>query len=365
LPPRVSRTIAGAEVGMAYLAECVGSWRRAGFEVVSLNGASEIDAVRQGHQIECLRVAGERPSIQDFISVVRASQARIAGIINADVLLFADPGLLKVVVAKEDGMTLIERINVDAASLRPTGQSCSGFDVFIFATAPLSRMDPSEEFLFGHPWWDYWFPLAYVAAGGALRKIDAPALFHLQHEQKWRPEHFIANGRKIIRCLLRSQGSLPDDVFAEIRKFSGIGDIGEAELERFGTWCFAKLRAIAEPIELSRLANSSSLLTEFVTLLEDPEKRALMGELNGAEGRVLLAGELVGVVEQVWRWVGGRPARSGEEAPRLARFAASALASRKGTLLHFWRLNIRSFQRLARRWPQSLSRREMPPKPRN
>jgi hypothetical protein len=107
LPPHMSRTIVGAEVGMAYLTECLGSWRRAGFDVVSLNGESEIDAVRQRYQVECLRVAGERPSIRDFIAAIRASQALVAGIINADVLLFADPDLLKVVVRTADGMTLI------------------------------------------------------------------------------------------------------------------------------------------------------------------------------------------------------------------------------------------------------------------
>ena len=43
LPPEVTRIIAGTEVGAAYLAECVRSWRRAGFDVVSVNGAREID----------------------------------------------------------------------------------------------------------------------------------------------------------------------------------------------------------------------------------------------------------------------------------------------------------------------------------
>src|SRR5712672_3855222 len=107
LPPELTRTIAGAEVGMSYLAECVRSWRRAGFDVVSLNGAQEIEAVvRQGYEAECRQISRERPTIDDFLAAIRASQASVAGIINADVLLIADSGLLRTAGDGEDGMTL-------------------------------------------------------------------------------------------------------------------------------------------------------------------------------------------------------------------------------------------------------------------
>lgn len=350
LPPEVTRTIAGAEVGTAYLAECVRSWRRAGFDVVSLNGAQEIEAVvRQGYEAECRQISRDRPMINDFLAAIRASRAPVAGIINADVLLIADPGLLAIAGNGAGSMTLIERVNIDPVNLRPTGQSCSGFDALFFATAPLSRIDHGEEFLFGHPWWDYWFPLAYAAAGGRLRTLSVPVLFHLQHKQKWRQEHFVANGRKAISCLLRSQSSLPDDIVAQIRKFSKPGDLSASELELFGIWCFAKLRTMAEPIEGRRQTNSVDLLGELVELLDNPRSRLLIGELDNAEARVVAAGELVRAIDQMSHLVGEQHiVRSNEDARRVADQAACILGSRKATLSHFWALNIRSLKRVCR-----------------
>jgi hypothetical protein len=345
----VTRTIAGTEVGTSYLAECVRSWRRAGFDVVSLNGAREIELVaRQGYEAEYRQISRDRPSIGDVLAAVRASQAPVAGIINADVLLMADPGLLKIAENDAVGMTLIERINIDSANLRPTGQSCSGFDAFIFATTPLSRIDQGEEFLFGHPWWDYWFPLAYAAAGGRLRTVSAPVLFHLDHKQKWRQEHLIANGRTAINCLRRLKGSLPGDVLSEVRRFSTPGNISESEVELFGSWCFAKLRTMAEPIESLRRTSSSSLLGEFVALLDDPQNRILVGALDSAEARVLAAAAVSRAVDQISPMVGQPPIRGNEDAVRVADRAARILGSRKATLSHFWTLNVRSFEKACR-----------------
>jgi hypothetical protein len=324
LPPEVSRTIAGAEVGAAYLAECVRSWRRAGFDVVSLNGADEIDrVVRQRYELEYQTISGDRPAIDDFLQAIRRSQASVAGIINADVLLMADPELLRIVVDTH-GMTLMERINIDPDSPRPTGRSCSGFDAFVFATAPLSRIDQGDEFLFGHPWWDYWFPFAYAAAGGRLRLVKAPVLFHLEHQQKWKHEHHVGNARKTVQCLLRLNGGLPDDLLAEMRKFPRPEDMSEAELGRFGSLCFAKLRTMAEPIEIRRPARDSSPLGELIALLNDSSNRDWIGELDQAEARLR---------------------------------AAVESSSRKAVLLQFWRLNVRAFKRRH----DALSAADIPP----
>jgi hypothetical protein len=339
LPPEITRIIAGTEVGAAYLAECVRSWRRAGFDVISLNSAQEIEAlVGQGYAVEYLKVSRDRPAIDDFLAAIRGSQAAVAGIINADVLLVAEPDLLAAACDSADGMTLIERINIDPDSLRPTGRSCFGFDAFIFATAPLSRIERGEEFLFGHPWWDYWFPIAYVAAGGSLRTIKAPVLFHLQHQQKWNPEHHVANAKRTVRCLLRLKGNLPDDLLAEIRKFSNSEDRWEAEFGSFASWCFARVRTMAEPIEIRRSVSGSGPLGEFIALLSDPQNRTLVGELDDAEARIL---DIGGAVHRLSYSLCRKRIRSDEDVRRLADRAASILASRNATLSHFWTLNIR------------------------
>jgi hypothetical protein len=348
LPPEVTRTIAGVEVGAAYLAECVRSWRRAGFDVVSVNGAREIDHVRRhGYEAEYLQISRERPAIDDFLAAIRSSQTTVAGIINADVFLSIDPELLCIAVAT-DGMTLIERINIDPDSICPTGRSCFGFDAFVFATAPLLGIYHGEEFLFGHPWWDYWFPFAYAAAGGRLRSVKAPALFHLQHQLKWKQEHFIANGRKTVRCLLRLKGVLPEDIRAELGNLSRPEDMSESEITKFGSWCFAKLRAMAEPIGVERRASDFGPLGDFVALLSDPQNRTLLGKLDQAEARALAATELGRPIFQMSQLIGQQHIQNDEDVHRAVHRVAQILASRKATLSHFWALNVSSFERIGR-----------------
>jgi hypothetical protein len=350
LPPKITRTIAGAEVGGAYLAECVRSWRRAGFDVVSLNGAHEIDGViREGYEAEFHKISRDRPAIDDFLAAVRGSQASVAGIINADVLLIASPEFLRTAI-DTNGMTLIERINIDPDSMRPTGRSCFGFDAIVFATEPLSRLDQGEEFLFGHPWWDYWFPLVYAAAGGRLRTLKAPVLYHLQHKQNWNREQYIANGRKTVRYLLRSKGGSPDDDLSEAREFSKPEEMSDVELQRFSSWCFAKLQTMSEPIAVREPTSGFDPLGEFVALLSDRQNRAFISELNDAETRLLAAAELRRPIARISQLIGQQHIRTDEDARCVADLAACILASRKATLMHFWALNVRSLKTAVARW---------------
>src|ERR1700674_754177 len=181
LPPLLTRRIGDAEAGFAYLAACVNSWKRAGFELISLNSAEEIRHLEKlGYDVECRPVLGNRPKISDFLAAILASRARVAGIVNADIVLADDPASLDALARHATGaMVVVERVNIDPRSLRPTGHSCYGFDAMIFGTEPLARIDEKCGLLFGEPWWDYWFPLAYAAAGGRLMSVAPPLVFHL------------------------------------------------------------------------------------------------------------------------------------------------------------------------------------------
>src|SRR5712675_2276946 len=88
LPPAAMRQLAGAEVGQAYLAHCVNSWRKADFDVISLNSVEEIEALsRIGFDVELRQISGNRPTISDFFDKIRDSGSSVAAIINADVFL--------------------------------------------------------------------------------------------------------------------------------------------------------------------------------------------------------------------------------------------------------------------------------------
>jgi hypothetical protein len=102
---------------------------------------------------------------------------------------------------------------------------------------------------------------------------------------------------------------------------------------------------MAEPIEIQRQAGDLSPLDAFVALLEEPQNRAFLGELDKAEARLLAVSELGRLIGQMSHVAGEEHIASIEDARRVAERAAQILASRKASLSHFWTLNVRSFRR--------------------
>jgi hypothetical protein len=398
LPPKVSRLIDGAEVGQAYLAECVRSWRRAGFDVVSLNNARETEVVRElGYEVEFREIGGNRPSIGDFLNAIQSSGRPVAGIINADIFLSNDAALLAAIADRSvSGMTMIERINIDPATLRPTGRSCYGFDAFFFRTDLIAQIDIEHDFLFGQPWWDYWFPLAYAARGGKLMVVPDPLLFHLDHPQSWIQQRWIDNARKTVEYFAPSPGKLPGDVADYVRKLAALPVMSESELGPFAHWCFARLRNMAKPIERSPGSGDHAPLQALLSVVGNPDQSGLLGELNKAQAsitdlreqrraqahhaavrttweehfiaelfgqstqallataedqleRSIFLAQLRHEIQRISWAVDGKPFVGADEALLATRQGAGILVSRNRMLSHFMALNIAWAKRLLQR----------------
>ena len=370
LPPRLARQIGGVEVGPAYLAACVKSWKRAGFEVVSLNCAREIgELAPSGYDVDYREVTADRPTLGDFLRAILASAKPIAGIINADILLANHPALLDAVVERAaGGMVVAERMNIDPRTRRLTWRTCHGFDAFIFATEPLSRIDLSCELSFGEPWWDYWFPLVYLATGARLMTTGVPLIFHLDHVQKWRRLQWIASGNKVVGHFIGSAGRLPGDVAGQFRRYGGSQAVAEKDLIALSYWCFDWLLRMAELNRISAPRKADDSVSALVALIDDPRVDQLIGELNDARATVInskefgaralleslhdqigdpaTAAERARVLAALHREiqsmasiVQGRKVSSGEDALRAVAEGTRILTSRRASLSHFLRLN--------------------------
>jgi hypothetical protein len=371
LAPNAKRLIQGSEVGPAYITECIGSWKRAGFEVVSLNSASEIsELVKLNYDVQYQQISSDRPSIIDFLTTIASSARPVAGIVNSDVFMTRHPGWLGLVeTCPGNGMILAERINIDPATLSPTGRTCNGFDAFVFATEPLSRIDQNCDLLFGQPWWDYWLPLAYIAAGGKLVTGNASVLFHLDHAQNWNQAQWLTNAKKTITYFQQPTKQLPADIVVRLRGLAGpVGEL-ESELGAFADWCFARLRRMADFVQLSDpvaddalrflIASFSHELTS--SLLADLNeaqseiariKRALNGEIGAlaswADWKMRPTDALPGAtiaalyeqIQHLSRILNGSQAKNSEDILRAATEAARILGSRAGSLRHFYALNV-------------------------
>ncbi|MGO9327499.1 MAG: O-fucosyltransferase family protein [Steroidobacteraceae bacterium] len=254
--------------------------------MTSLNGTHEIlELTKLGFDVDYRQVATDRPRISDLLLAIRESKSPVAGIINADTFFIDDPPILEAIMhAAAKGMMIVERINIDPVRLRPTGITCSGFDAFIFNTTPLSRIDLDIDFLIGHPWWDYWFPLAYAVAGGKLMTTDAPFLFHLDHTQNWNWTHFNRNGNKFLKYLLKHSGQLPEDFVAEISRFSESTVVSEGELRSFSLWCFPRLQSLPELIGIPPSRGNAGLLSALISILPD---QGVLRELRKNQSRIM------------------------------------------------------------------------------
>lgn len=192
----------------ALQAASVASWRACGFEVISVNGAAEAEAVRKTFpDVTVMPVSGtaERfakkpvPFIHDILKVLRQMIAArgldpahcTVGIINADIYLRNVPGLTSFIQREAHG-SLICGPRVDVAdmaafqSYTPTGQETYsiGYDYFFLSGAMLADFADSP-FCMGMPFWDYWFPLVTLLAGKPIKTLSSPIALHAGHETRW------------------------------------------------------------------------------------------------------------------------------------------------------------------------------------
>jgi hypothetical protein len=186
-----------AEDDLSYLRRCLNSWRAAGFDPVSVNGPSEIAALRKlDLPVEFSPVPTDgKPSIMAIFSAIFKSDERFVGIINSDCII-AYPGIADNLRAglnsRKGSIILAWRIDVDGTGAK----ACPwGFDAFFFDMAVI----PNDDFGFciGEACWDYWFPMACDRNGAIVETLDVPLLVHKVHPQSWRWEDWENNMRRI------------------------------------------------------------------------------------------------------------------------------------------------------------------------
>jgi hypothetical protein len=279
LPPRIERLAAGRKLGATYQRECIASWRRLGFDVVSLNARAEIEALLPlGYEVTFKETAASPPRINDFLTVIKEEPAAVAGIINADCMIVAnDPAISLVLQSAGQGLVLVERLNIGADDLRATGTSCCGFDLLLFAKQVLNVLEFDSEISIGTPWWDYWYPITYQSAGGELFSAPAPMLIHLDHPQGWSYETWLATGRKMHASLARNPGcsSLP---FVKHDRTNGLSD---SEVCDLATAAFQWLKTAPHVIQMED--PSAWLWCSFLAGIDSLPKQAREAERHHEE----------------------------------------------------------------------------------
>jgi hypothetical protein len=186
----------------------VASWKAAGFEVISINGAIEAQALKTAYpdvHIVVTEKTAERiankpvPYIHDLLKALKVRcesqdiplDQCIVGIINADIYLRAIPALRTILQEQAQGALILgPRVDVsDGETLKsyvPTGTETYsiGYDYFLMSGDLLDDFAESP-FAMGMPFWDYWLPLVTLLHGRPLKSLNSPVALHVHHETRW------------------------------------------------------------------------------------------------------------------------------------------------------------------------------------
>src|SRR5258705_3659886 len=269
LPPSTTRIVNGRDFELAYQRACIASWIAAGFDVISLNPEKEIAELRKSdYPINYLVSANPRPKISELLSEASRSPSDLTGIINADCLLLNYPAFVQGILAgAQDGLVMLERVNIDPNSLLPTGQTCLGFDAFFFNKADAARVTIDPDLSVGQPWWDYWFPMEFAFCDVKLLRLQSPIIFHLDHDQGWSQARWLSYGRKFITHFSVVDGDRNPSFSAGMRKFLGSGSAEREDLGGFGDWCFNWLRDNAEYLKVSQDPTAAALFGRILAAI--------------------------------------------------------------------------------------------------
>lgn len=211
IPPKVSRIVDGQEVGHLWTRMCIDSWKRAGYDVVSINSAREAEQISsiypdvnvQSVDRDGMATVG-RPLIylSDLLSVAIKDGSSFFAIANADVMFLNDAAIALKDWTPELGFAYSTRLDIDdLAGANP--RLHGGVDFAILKVSDLQGLE-FPDFLFGTPWWDYWLPLAMNCKGVKgcrLAYNHLPVIAHLFHGDRWSHDEFLTNFSLFVNAI--------------------------------------------------------------------------------------------------------------------------------------------------------------------
>jgi hypothetical protein len=159
------------------------NWQSSGFRVISVNNHEESSSLR-GVETITVESNEKKLPISIILRAIKDSGVPFAGLINADCKFITrfDGAALEREVASS--IILAERIDVDGKG-SPITYRAHGFDAMLFDTSFIRQLKINSAFRMGEPWWDYWLPYAFQAAGSKIKKFDCPVLTHAYHTPIW------------------------------------------------------------------------------------------------------------------------------------------------------------------------------------
>jgi len=211
-PTMARRGQDGADIGKDYQRVCVDSWIAEGFSPVSVNSEREME---RGHTLPlgttALMVKNDAESLagrplvffDDMLATAAKSGAPHIAITNADVVLQPGFDLYGLISALPPGKAVVaHRTDIARPDEREGTTYQCGFDFFALHRDDLARV-PDFGLVFGLPWWDHFLPTILWLRGVQLIDFGDRFVFHLLHDERWRPEVWRRVGMRYVKRLAK------------------------------------------------------------------------------------------------------------------------------------------------------------------
>ncbi|HEX6096506.1 MAG TPA: FkbM family methyltransferase [Thermoanaerobaculia bacterium] len=242
-------SLSPAEQSVEVQRRAIASWREAGMQVRSFNHPSEIATLAARYAVDFVPV--ERTSFstfgRHFIPINRmlewaAGQDATVLIVNSDIELRMKPWeLQRARRAAEGGLCYFIRHNHDG-NVAQAEREPYGIDAFLLSGRDAALV-PQAFLSMGQPFWDYWLPHVFAAAGRPLVCVDFPAAFHRRHAQRWSWDAWHRCGFEFARAM-----RLTDNI-QTLEACVGMAARVRAEIDRLSTTLTREPFAIRDWVE--------------------------------------------------------------------------------------------------------------------
>jgi len=164
------------------------SWKRFGFDVLSVNLPHEIERLRENYDIEfietnesCEQYNRKTPTINSLTNISVAKDVPIM-IINSDCTLYGSQRLVTDITDVGIGIRHNWTDHLSDAT-----QEQWGLDAFIMHPEHAKSL-PRLPFGIGQPMWDYWVAWHMQQAGFQVDWIGEKLIYHKLHPTNWKPD---------------------------------------------------------------------------------------------------------------------------------------------------------------------------------
>ena len=133
--------------------------------------------------------------LDDMIKSVLHEYSGPIAITNSDIVIDLPESVLYGIKRLQPGEGIISnRMNITQPNSKHGRPFNFGFDLFVFHTEDLKRLDFGSSMIIGAPWWDHFLPISMINLGIKISAPRNPVVYHLIHDNRWENDLWVKMG---------------------------------------------------------------------------------------------------------------------------------------------------------------------------